>query len=205
MANFLLLNFRNCIIAGLILALIMIVGFGMHNPNGYDQTFWIAVVRWVHVFFGILWIGLLYYFNFVASRKTPEIPAELRPALSKYITPEALFWFRYGALGTVLAGLLLGYLRGYLVQTLSLGFVGTEPGAHAQFALMGAGMWLAIIMFLNVWGIIWPNQKIALGIKEADADAKAKSARIASLASRTNTMLSLPMLTSMAMYQTLFG
>jgi len=205
MANFLLLNFRNCIIAGLILALIMIWGFGMHNPNGYDQIFWIAVVRWVHVFFGILWIGLLYYFNFVASRKTPEIPAELRPALSKYITPEALFWFRYGALGTVLAGLLLAYLRGYLVQTLSLGFVGTEPGAHAQFALMGTGMWLAIIMFLNVWGIIWPNQKIALGIKEADADAKAKSARIDSLASRTNTLLSLPMLTSMAMYQTLFG
>ena len=205
MANFLLLNFRNCIIAGLILALIMIWGFGMHNPNGYDQIFWIAVVRWVHVFFGILWIGLLYYFNFVASRKTPEIPAELRPALSKYITPEALFWFRYGALGTVLAGLLLAYLRGYLVQTLSLGFVGTEPGAHAQFALMGTGMWLAIIMFLNVWGIIWPNQKIALGIKEADADAKAKSSRIASLASRTNTLLSLPMLTSMAMYQTLFG
>ena len=205
MANFLLLNFRNCIIAGLILALIMIWGFGMHNPNGYDQTFWIAVVRWIHVFFGILWIGLLYYFNFVASRKTPEIPAELRPALSKYITPEALFWFRYGALGTVLAGLLLAYLRGYLVQTLSLGFVGTEPGAHAQFALMGVGVWLAIIMFLNVWGVIWPNQKIALGIKEADADAKAKAARIASLASRTNTMLSLPMLTSMAMYQTLFG
>jgi uncharacterized membrane protein len=205
MGNFLLLNFRNCIIAGLILALIMIWGFGMHNPNGYDQTFWIAVVRWIHVFFGILWIGLLYYFNFVAARKTPEIPAELRPALSKYITPEALFWFRWGALGTVLAGLLLAYLRGYIVQTLTLGFVGTEPGAHAQFALMGIGMWLAIIMFLNVWGIIWPNQKIVLGIKEADADAKAKAARIASLASRTNTLLSLPMLTSMAMYQTLFG
>ena len=202
--NFLLLNFRNCIIAGLILALIMIWGFGMHNPNHYDQSFWIAVVRWIHVFFGILWIGLLYYFNFVAARKTPEIPAELRPALSKYITPEALFWFRYGALGTVLAGLLLAYLRGYLVQTLSLGFA-ADPASRAQFALMGTGMWLAIIMFLNVWGIIWPNQKIALGIKEADADAKAKSARIASLASRTNTLLSLPMLTSMAMYQTLFG
>ncbi len=202
--NFLLLNFRNCIIASLILALIMIVGFGMHNPNHFDQSFWVAVVRWIHVFFGILWIGLLYYFNFVAARKTPEIPAELRPALSKYITPEALFWFRYGALGTVLAGLLLAYLRGYLVQTLSLGLA-ADPASHAQFALMGIGMWLAIIMFLNVWGVIWPNQKIALGIKEADADAKAKSARIASLASRTNTLLSLPMLTSMAMYQTLFG
>jgi uncharacterized membrane protein len=205
MANFLLLNFRNCIIAGLILAVIMMIGFGMHNPNGFDQTYWIAVVRWGHVFCGILWIGLLYYFNFVASRKTPEIPAELRPALSKYITPEALFWFRYGALGTVILGLLLAYMRGYILQTLTLGFAGTDQASHAQFALMGIGMWLGIIMFLNVWGIIWPNQKIALGIKEADADAKAKSARIASIASRTNTLLSLPMLTSMAMYQTLFG
>jgi len=170
-----------------------------------DEPFWAYVVRSIHILSGIMWIGLLYYFNFVASRKTPEIPAELRPALSKYITPEALFWFRWAALGTVLAGLTLAGLRGYTVQTLSLGFLHTEPGGHAQYALMGIGMWLAIIMFLNVWGIIWPNQKIALGIKEADADAKAKAARIASLASRTNTLLSLPMLTSMAMYQTLFG
>ena len=192
-------------IASFVLALIMLIGFGMHNPNHFDGIYWQAVVRWVHVFFGILWIGLLYYFNFVAARKTPEIPAELRPALSKYITPEALFWFRYAALCTVLAGLLLAVMRGYLVQTLSLGFAGTDPGAHSQYALLGLGMWLAIIMFLNVWGIIWPNQKIALGIKEADADAKAKAAKIASLASRTNTLLSLPMLTSMAMYQTLFG
>jgi uncharacterized membrane protein len=205
MAAALLLNFRNCMIVSFILAVIMMIGFGLHNPNGFDQTYWIAVVRWVHVFFGILWIGLLYYFNFVAARKTPEIPAELRPALSKYITPEALFWFRWAAFCTVVAGVVLAILRQYLVQTLSLGFVGADPGSHAQFALMGIGMWLAIIMFLNVWGIIWPNQKIALGIKEADADAKAKAARIASLASRTNTLLSLPMLTSMAMYQTLFG
>ena len=205
MANFLLLNFRNCIIAGLILAAIMMFGFGMHNPNGFDQTFWIAVVRWCHVFFGILWIGLLYYFNFVASRKTPEIPAELRPALSKYITPEALFWFRWAALCTVVAGLVLAALRGYIWKVLSLGFAGIEPGEHAQYALLGIGIWLAIIMFLNVWGIIWPNQKLALGIKPADDATKAKAARIAAIASRTNTLLSLPMLTSMTMYQTLFG
>ena len=201
----LLLNFRNCMIASFLLAVVMMIGFGLHNPNGFDGVYWQAVVRWAHVFFGILWIGLLYYFNFVAARKTPEIPAELRPALSKYITPEALFWFRWAALCTVLAGVTLAIMRGYLLQTLSLGFVGTDPASHAQFALLGLGMWLALIMFLNVWGIIWPNQKIALGIKEADADAKAKAARIALLASRTNTLLSLPMLTSMAMYQTLFG
>jgi uncharacterized membrane protein len=201
----LLLNFRNTMIASLVLAVIMLIGFGMHNPNHFDEVFWQAVVRWIHVFFGILWIGLLYYFNFVQTRKMPDIPNELKPALSKYITPEALFWFRWAALCTVLAGVVLAILRGYLWQVLSLGFVGADQASHAQFALMGIGMWLALIMFLNVWGIIWPNQKIALGIKEADADAKAKAARIATLASRTNTLLSLPMLTSMAMYQTLFG
>ena len=203
--NFLLLNFRNCIIASLILALIMIIGFGTYSPHGYDEVFAQAVLRWVHVGFGILWIGLLYYFNFVAARKTPEIPAELRPALTKYITPEALFWFRYAALFTVLAGLCLLVMRGYIWEVLSFGLAGGYQSSDIGFTLMGVGVWLAIIMFLNVWGIIWPNQKIALGIKEADADAKAKAARIAMLASRTNTLLSLPMLTSMAMYQSLYG
>ena len=158
MAAALLLNFRNCMIVSFILALIMIAGFGMHNPNHFDGIFWQAVVRWAHVFFGILWIGLLYYFNFVAARKTPEIPAELRPALSKYITPEALFWFRWAALCTVLAGLLLAVMRGYFVKVISLGFAGTEPGEHGQYALLGLGIWMAIIMFLNVWGIFWFGQ-----------------------------------------------
>ncbi|HEY5412536.1 MAG TPA: urate hydroxylase PuuD [Caulobacteraceae bacterium] len=201
----LLQNFRNTMIVSVLLAIVMLWAFATYSPHHYDASFWQAVVRWAHVFFGILWIGLLYYFNFVAARKTPEIPAELRPALSKYITPEALFWFRWSALCTVLAGLLLAGLRGYSLSALTFGLVGTEPGSRAQYALMGIGMWLAIIMFLNVWGIIWPKQKIVLGIKEADADAKAKAARIAGLASRVNTLLSLPMLTSMAMYQTLFG
>lgn len=201
----LLLNFRNTMIVSVILAIGMIVGFGMHNPNHFDNVFWQAVVRWIHVFFGILWIGLLYYFNFVQTRMMAKIPNELKPAVSKYISPEALFWFRWAALGTVLAGLVLAWLRGDLVQVLTLGAAGAGGAPHVQFTLMGVGVWLAIIMFLNVWGVIWPNQKIALGLKEADADAKAKAARIATLASRTNTLLSLPMLTSMAMYQTLFG
>jgi uncharacterized membrane protein len=200
----LLLNFRNTIILSLVLALIMIIAFGLHNPNKFDAIFWQALFRWIHVSFGILWIGLLYYFNFVQIRKMPEIPNEMKPAISKYIAPEALFWFRWAALFTVLAGIVLLFLRKDVVEVLSLGFA-AEPGARAQFSLMGVGVWLAIIMFLNVWGIIWPNQKIVLGIKEADADAKAKAGRIATLASRTNTLLSLPMLTSMAMYQTLFG
>ncbi|HWE99238.1 MAG TPA: hypothetical protein VG248_05530 [Caulobacteraceae bacterium] len=199
----LLTNFRNTMILSVALALIMLWAWG--NAHGqFDQIFLQAVFRWMHVVFGILWIGLLYYFNFVQSRKMPEIPAELKPAISKYITPEALFWFRWSALLTVLAGICIALLRGraYAEGVFSFGFM--QPGPYAKaYALMGIGVWLAIIMFLNVWGVIWPNQKVALGLKEGDADAKARAARIAGMASRINTLLSLPMLTSMAMFQTL--
>jgi uncharacterized membrane protein len=203
----LLLNFRNTIILSLVLAAIMIGAYSQISPQGMGPIFWQAVFRWMHVVFGILWIGLLYYFNFVQIRKMPDIPAELKPAVSKYIAPEALFWFRWAALFTVLAGFGILGLRGhvYAVKVLTLGIAGGYERGDGGFTLMGIGVYLALIMFLNVWGIIWPNQKIALGIKEADADAKAKAARIATLASRTNTLLSLPMLTSMAMYQTLYG
>jgi uncharacterized membrane protein len=200
------MNFRNTIIVSLILALIMIVGYGMHSPGGYDLTFAQAVFRWIHVVCGILWIGLLYYFNFVQIRKMPDIPAELKPGVTKYIAPEALFWFRYAALFTVLAGLILAGLRGYLVNVLSLGFVGASGKApDVPYTFLGVGMWLGLIMAFNVWFVIWPNQKIALGIVDADADAKAKAGKTATLFSRTNTLLSLPMLTAMTMHQTLFG
>jgi len=206
----LLSNFRNTLTLSVVLALLMVFAFGTAAPGGFDGGFVQAVLRWLHVFFGILWIGLLYYFNFVQIRKMPDIPAELKPAIGKHIAPEALFWFRWSALFTVLAGLGILIARGhdYASEVLSLGLAGgyvEADGSGSPYALMGTGVYLALIMFLNVWGIIWPNQKIALGIKEADADAKAKAARIAMLASRTNLLLSLPMLTSMAMYQTLFG
>jgi uncharacterized membrane protein len=188
------------------LAVLFIIGYGMHGPSGFDTIFWQGVFRWIHVLSGILWIGLLYYFNFVQIRKMPEIPAELKPAVSKYIAPEALFWFRWAALATVLAGIVLAILRGYLWDVLSLGFVGGfDPALDTRFAFLGIGVWLAIIMFLNVWGVIWPNQKIALGLKEADADAKAKAGKTAMLASRVNTLLSFPMLVAMTMSQTVFG
>ncbi len=204
----LLSNFRNTMILSLMLALIMIAAFS--QAQGVTPIFWQAVFRWMHVVFGILWIGLLYYFNFVQIRKMPDIPAELKPAVSKYIAPEALFWFRWSALFTVLAGIGILGLRdnvipGYAAKVLTLGAAGGHSANDAGYVLMGTGVWLALIMFLNVWGVIWPNQKIALGIKDADADAKAKSARLAMLASRINVLLSLPMLTSMAMYQTLYG
>ena len=202
----LLSNFRNTVILGIVLAAIMLFAWG-HGPHHYDTDYWQAVFRWMHVVFGILWIGLLYYFNFVQIRKMPDIPAELKPAVSKYIAPEALFWFRWSALFTVLAGFGILGLHGhvYALKVLSFGFAG-EPGGYTQgYALMGIGVYLALIMFLNVWGIIWPNQKVALGMKEGTAEQKARSARIAMLGSRMNMLLSLPMLTSMAMFQTLYG
>jgi uncharacterized membrane protein len=200
----LLANFRNTVIVSVVLALIMI--FAYANAHGdADSQFWQAVFRWLHVFFGILWIGLLYYFNFVQIRKMPDIPAELKPAVSKYIAPEALFWFRWAALATVIMGVLIAWNRGYLGEVLTLGFWDGYSGADRPFTLLGIGAWLAIIMFVNVWGVIWPNQKVALGMKEADDDAKAKAARMAMLFSRINTLLSIPMLVSMTFHQTLFG
>ncbi|CAN5400442.1 urate hydroxylase PuuD [soil metagenome] len=200
-------NFRNTIILSLLLAVMMIVAFGRVAPGGFDLSFWQAVLRWAHVGSGILWIGLLYYFNFVQIRIMPTIPAELKPAVGKYIAPEALFWFRWAALATVVFGLAVMFTRGhaYAAEVLSFGLAGGLVSGDQGFMLMGTGVWLAIIMFLNVWGIIWPNQKRALGIVVVDDDRKAKAARVAMLASRTNLLLSLPMLTSMAMYQTLFG
>ncbi len=205
----LLSNFRNTMILSGVLALIMIFAFG--KAHGIDESFWQAVFRWMHVVFGTLWIGLLYYFNFVQIRKMPDIPAEMRPAISKHIAPEALFWFRWAALMTVIAGFGIAGLHGstYMAKVFTLGFAGGYDGSVGSpdhgYTLMGIGTYLALIMFLNVWGVIWPNQKIALGIKDGTAEEKAKAGRIAMLASRTNTLLSLPMLTSMAMYQTLFG
>lgn len=206
----LLSNFRNTLIASALLAALMVVGYAIHH-GGADLLFWQATFRWLHVVFGILWIGLLYYFNFVQIRQMPSIPAELKPAVSKYIAPEALFWFRWAALFTVLAGIGVAWLKsyqqpGYIAEVFTFGaYGGFTRGADAGYPLIGLGVYLALVMFLNVWGLIWPNQKRALGIVPADDATKAKAARIAMLASRTNLLLSIPMLVSMAMHQTLFG
>lgn len=154
----------------------------------YMENSWIAFfVRWLHVLSGVMWVGLLWYFNFVQIPSMPKIPDEQKPAVSKVIAPTALFWFRWAALATLVTGLLLALLNGYLVQALTLS--GSGPAK-----LIGIGMWLGIVMAYNVWMIIWPNQKIALGMVEADADAKKKAARTAMITSRVNTMLSIPML-----------
>jgi uncharacterized membrane protein len=198
----LLSNFRNTVILSVVLALVFVGGYAQHN-GAMDAVFWQAVLRWLHVFFGILWIGLLYYFNFVQIRVMPDVPAELKPAVSKYIAPEALFWFRWSALGTWVVGVVLAINRGYFLQAVTLG--ATEGFSVPGHTFIGVGMWLATIMFLNVWVFIWPNQKIALGMVEADADAKAKAGRAAMLFSRTNMLLSIPMLATMTMNQTIFG
>jgi uncharacterized membrane protein len=164
----------------------------MFAPYFAPATVWLGVFQWLHVFFGITWIGLLYYFNFVQIPTMPSVPAELKPGVSKYIAPKALFYFRWGAAFTVLTGLILAQLYGELHSALLL-----KPEAR----LIGIGMWLALIMAFNVWFVIWPNQKKALGLVEADADTKAKAAKTAMIFSRINTLLSIPMLLCMTAYR----
>ena len=147
-----------------------------------------------------MWIGLLWYFNFVQIPNMAKIPDEQKPAIGKVIAPAALFWFRWAALVTVISGLILAYLNGYVHQAMTLG-VGSGGG---KATAIGIGMWLGIIMAFNVWFVIWPNQKKALGIVEVEADVKAKSAKTAMLFSRTNTLLSLPMLLTMVIAQNLY-
>jgi uncharacterized membrane protein len=178
---------------GLGLAIVLMAAIHGDRLTG-DQQSIEAILRWLHVFFGITWIGLLYYFNFVQIPVMPTVPAELKPGVSKYIAPKALFFFRWGAAFTVLTGLLLAWVNGYILDALTL---------RSNVRLIGIGMWLALIMAFNVWVIIWPNQQRVLGLVEADDASKAKSARTALVASRTNTMLSIPMLYAMATYQTL--
>ena len=177
--------------AGVVLTIILIVAAG--SGIKYDHAWGQFVMRWLHVLCGVMWIGLLWYFNFVQIPSMPKIPDEQKPAVSKVIAPTALFWFRWSALATVVTGLLLASMReGYLVGAL---------GLQASYTAIGVGMWLALIMAFNVWFIIWPNQKKALGIVVVEAAAKAKAARIAMLTSRFNTMLSVPMLFCMVAQQ----
>ncbi len=179
------------VIAGVVV-LVVIMGiagtFGKLGEMGY----WTFFMRWLHVLSGVMWIGLLWYFNFVQTPSMPKIPDEQKPAISKVIAPEALFWFRWAALATIVTGLLLSWMNGYIGQAL---------GLQAPFHTIGIGMWLGLVMAFNVWFIIWPNQKKALGIVQVDAAAKAAAAKMAGLTSRFNTLLSIPMLYCMVAQQ----
>ncbi len=158
----------------------------------YD--WWPFFFRWLHIMSGVMWIGLLWYFNFVQTPSMPKIPDEQKPAITKFIAPTALFWFRWGAMSTIITGLILAWLNGYLLNAIKLGIGDHNP----RFTDIGFGMWLGTIMWFNVWFIIWPNQKKILGLVEATADEKKAGARMAGMASRINTLLSIPMLFGMA-------
>jgi len=182
------------------LAILLFLGFHFGGSKfAFDQYFLSWLFRYFHVVAGIMWIGLLWYFNFVQIPSMPNIPDEQKPAIGKVIAPKALFWFRWAALATIITGLIVAYLNNYLHQAMTLGIGGGDPKNTA----IGIGMWLGIVMAYNVWFVIWPNQKKALGIIDCSPEEKASSAKTAMLFSRTNTLLSFPMLFTMVAAQNL--
>jgi len=200
MSNF-LSSLSKTVHASLALAIILFLGLFYQNDGfSFDRLFWSWVARYTHVVVGIMWIGLLWYFNFVQIPNMSKIPDDQKPAIGKVIAPAALFYFRWAAAFTILSGLILAGLNGYLHDAMTLS-IGSEIPKHTA---IGIGMWLGVIMAFNVWFVIWPNQKRALGIVECDPELKAKSAKTAMLFSRTNTLLSLPMLLSMVAAQNLY-
>jgi uncharacterized membrane protein len=185
------------ILLGVILAVILAL---LVNALNINYAWWAFFFRWLHVLSGVMWIGLLWYFNFVQTPTMPKIPADQRPVIVKNILPVALFWFRWAALSTVVTGLILAWLNGYIADALALGFI----DGVAKDRAIGVGMWLGLIMAYNVWFIIWPNQQKVMGlVPVSDAD-RPKAARKAGLASRFNTMSSVPMLFMMVSAQNIF-
>jgi uncharacterized membrane protein len=194
-----LTSLSKTVIAGFVFTVLLFIIYMI--GQGYSGAdFGSFFFRWLHVLSGVMWIGLLWYFNFVQIPSMPKIPDEHKPAIGKVIAPEALFWFRWSAMATIVTGLIVAMMNGYLVSAITLGLTDGVP----KHAAIGIGMWLGIIMWFNVWFVIWPNQKKALGMVEVDADTKAKSARTAMLFSRTNTLLSIPMLFAMVSAQNLY-
>ena len=194
-----LTSLNRTIISGTILTLLFIAYF-ISVDGSIDEYFWQFIFRYIHVLAGIMWIGLLYYFNFVQIPNMPKIPDDQKPAIGKVIAPAALWYFRWAAMLTLISGLILAHLNGYLISALQLGVADSNSSNTA----IGIGMWLAIIMWFNVWFVIWPNQKKALGIVEASAEEKAGAAKTAMLFSRTNTLLSIPMLFAMVSAQNIW-
>ncbi|RZA13310.1 MAG: hypothetical protein EOP02_28595 [Proteobacteria bacterium] len=184
-------NLHLVLFTGLILSVLLIVSFTGWTGEG-AKAISDDVFRWLHIFFGVLWIGLLYYLNFVQVPTMPSIPAEQKGAITGHIAPKVFFFFRYAALLTVVTGLIIAFHNGYGAQALTFGGIGADG-----INLIGLGMWIALIMAFNVWFIIWPAQKKILGIVEATAEEKAAAAPRALYASRTNLLLSLPMLYAM--------
>ena len=183
-----------------ILAILLFAGlFFTGGDWAFDRLFWSWLFRYIHVVVGIMWIGLLWYLNFVQIPNMPKFTDEQKPAITKIIAPAVLFYFRWAALATIVTGLIVAYLNGYVHDAMILGV-----GSGGKNTAIGIGMWLGIIMAFNVWFIIWPNQKKVLGIVECPAEDKPKHAKIAVITSRVNTLLSLPMLLTMVIAQNLY-
>ena len=183
----------------LTIILFLILFFG-NGGFAFDMLFWSWLFRYLHVLAGIMWIGLLWYLNFVQIPSMPKFTDEQKPAITKVIAPAVLFWFRWAALATIITGLIVAYLNGYVHQALALG-IGSGGGKNTA---IGIGMWLGLIMAFNVWFIIWPNQKKVLGIVEATPEEKPVALKKAVIASRINTLFSLPMLLAMVAAQNLY-
>ena len=189
----------------IVLAILLFIGLFFGGGDFvFDQLFWSWLFRYLHVLAGVMWIGLLWYLNFVQIPSMPKIPDEQKPAIGKVIAPAVLFWFRWAALATIVTGLIVAYLNEYVHQALALGIGSDDDASGGKNTAIGIGMWLGIIMAFNVWFIIWPNQKKALGIVECSPEEKPKAAKTAMLTSRINTLLSLPMLLTMVMAQNLY-
>ena len=185
----------------IVLAILLFIGLFFSGGDwAFDQLFWSWLFRYLHVLAGVMWIGLLWYLNFVQIPSMPKLTDEQKPAITKVIAPAVLFWFRWAALATIITGLIVATLNGYVHQALALG-IGSGGGKNTA---IGIGMWLGLIMAYNVWFIIWPNQKKALGIVECPPEEKPICLKKAVMASRINTLLSLPMLLSMVMAQNLY-
>ena len=199
--NDLLTSLSKTIYVSIGIAIILFLALFYQNDGfSFDRIFWSWMVRLFHVVFAIMWIGLLWYFNFVQIPNMSKIPDEQKPAIGKVIAPAALFYFRWAAAFTIISGLLLALINGYLYDAMTLSISSGVP----KHTAIGIGMWLGVIMAFNVWFIIWPNQKRALGLVESEPEVKAKSAKTAMLFSRTNTLLSLPMLLTMIAAQNLY-
>jgi len=185
---------RNTVVAGIILLIVIILAIGATTGQmtRFDMAWSTAAMVWLHVISGVMWIGLLWYLNFVQVPSMPSIPVENRGAITKVIAPNVLFYFRYSALATVITGLLVAWMQHFIVEALTF---------QKGFIIIGTGMWMAIVMFLNVWLIIWPNQQKLLGLVPATDEQKAAAAKPALYASRFNTMFSIGMLYCMVAQQ----
>jgi uncharacterized membrane protein len=195
-------SLSSTVIAGVVIAVVMIIVVVGWHAQGLelDRNWWSFFFRWLHVLSGVMWIGLLWYFNFVQIPSMPKIPDDQKPAIGKFIAPAALFWFRWAAMSTIVTGLIVAAINGYIVDAILIGLTDGAPRSTA----IGIGMWLGTIMWFNVWFVSWPNQRKVLGLVEAGDDEKKKAARTAMLFSRTNTMLSIPMLYAMVSAQNIY-